>query len=66
MFVASTFTTFGSGVEELDSKNSSLSTSGTKNNNKWNFTSTITTHLNSLLCIENDIFVQEKQMEDHI
>ena len=66
MFVASTFTTFGSGVEELDSKNSSLSTSGTKNNNKWNFTSTVTTHLHSLLCIENDIFVQEKQMEDHI
>jgi hypothetical protein len=65
MFVSSTFATFGPCVKELDGKNNSLSISGTNNKNKSNFNSTITIHLHSVVCIQNDTFVQDKQLEDH-
>jgi hypothetical protein len=64
-FVSSAFATFGPGVKELDSKNSCLPISGNNNKNIWNFTSTITIHLHSVICLQKDTFVQEKEMEDH-
>jgi hypothetical protein len=60
-FLSSTFAIFGPGVKELDIKNICLSIFRINIKNKWNFTSTITVHLHSVVFIQKDTFVQENR-----